>query len=312
MTRRTRIFATLACLFVPALAVAQLEGLNVFTAGDVISSSQVNENFDLLKAEVEQLQDRLAAVEAHHIGASVEIAVSSCEQLNSELEALASKTIAPSAVVTYTIAAGQHDCDMIEPRHPNGSSITIRGAGPSAADTVLNFVSHGILLEHRAVLGNLATLTLVGPGDAESGTKFDGVRVLDGSMNLNDVVIRKFRDGINGFFSSTILATGVTAELNQRTGFHAEDGATLQLSDTVASDNATNGYEATRRGIITLSTVSGAEVAATASGNGGYGYRAASGGLIYGYQPLGEDSNADGFVLPDFDVLSADGSLTHH
>src|SRR5688572_12069867 len=94
MTRRTRIFATVACLFVPALAIAQLEGLHVFVAGNVISASQVNENFETLKTTLD-------AVEARHIAASIEVDVDDCEQLNSELEALASKTIAPNATVTY-------------------------------------------------------------------------------------------------------------------------------------------------------------------------------------------------------------------
>ena len=60
----TGLVGVIGALSLPTLAVAALSIPHSFHAGDVISAQEMNENFAVLKAEVESLQARLDALEA--------------------------------------------------------------------------------------------------------------------------------------------------------------------------------------------------------------------------------------------------------
>ncbi len=57
-----RWLGVVGALLLPALAVAAVGIPNTFSAGDVISASEMNENFDAVKAKMDELEAKLAGV----------------------------------------------------------------------------------------------------------------------------------------------------------------------------------------------------------------------------------------------------------
>jgi len=297
----SRLVGIVMAVAVPAVTIAAVEGLTTFSPGDPIRAAEINDNF-------ERLADALST---RHISVDQEMQVESCPQLQAELLALSAKTIAPNVRVILTIAAGEHQCETIGVYHPNSDRITIRGGGVSSADTLLRFTGGGLLLERGGGLGSLTNLTLVGPASGNPSTNRDGIRLSSGaSLAVSDVVVREFRDGIVSEQAASIAAIRVVVRNNARCGFGVYEAGTALLRDTSAVDNGSHGYWAHSRGFIAVTSSSPGAAVATATGNGGTGFRATVGGMIYGYGTLAGSENAE-FIVPELNTLGADGSYVH-
>lgn len=65
MMKAYRILGVIGAILLPGAAIAALDIPNVFSEGDVISSSEMNQNFTAVKTSVDALEDRIAVLEAH-------------------------------------------------------------------------------------------------------------------------------------------------------------------------------------------------------------------------------------------------------
>ncbi len=178
----SRVLGILLAVVTPAVAVAALEELNVFSAGAPIKASDINANFKELRAAHEAL-----VAEVAQLGAELEAKVSIVGENvvlyvpddyptpHAALATVANKRIAEGASVTIQITESVTGLGPLEITHPDAARIAIRGAGRGG--TTLGFTDSGILVRGTR-LGLIDGLTLSGPigTDVESyGLKADAL-----------------------------------------------------------------------------------------------------------------------------------------
>ena len=277
------------------------DGVLEFAAGHQISASEVNANFDVLL-------DKIAALEARHIGIDRSLEVredpgpDQFANISEALTFLDDKTIGSTATVVIDVEGRYEHNEAIAFTHRDGDRIRIVGDHDDPESTILSFVgTTGLMVSDGNHLGYIGGLTLVGDRqNGEPGTDgAAGVFVSSGSsIRCGRLVVKEF--GGTGVYAGTgsvidcisgasIDGINLSAQSNGAGGVHANYGSTVLIPGCEATGNAGAGIYSDMASFINATDC-------VAARNGRDGFRAYGHASIVAGRASASENTESGFL----------------
>lgn len=305
--RRARRWLGLALLVagLPLAAVAiPAKPSHIFEAGEVISASEVNQNFAELYAAVQALETQAAATAP--IREDLTLSVSSSDSdgdfdsIEAALKSLDGRLIGHGVVVTVQLLPGEHaPTAAIAPDHPQGHQIQILGDDEDPAATRVRSPDPNqrlFDLRQGRALGMLSGLTLDCAGASTALAVSQGA-----SVRTRNLIVT----GCNG--AGVLAANAGTLERVPRVGDHdefrvidsqrgieAHYGASVEVPGAllVGRGDKTNGsaagVTAYAGGIVTCLGCSATDY--------DQGFQALYGGVVHAPYSLAQDNHDRGYL----------------